>query len=265
MKRNDTGGGGELNDVPEHSRFMTTIWPLLEQTSHEDAAARLEAMTTLLRRYLPPLRAHLVLRKRIDPHRADDLLQDFVADKVLATGLVQKAVRERGKFRTFLLVSLDRFVWNRLRNEKAAKRSPGEGLSNLPIDGAMEVSGKEADVAGVFDVEWARTLLDEALGRMKKNCLSTDRVELWAVFQDRVVGPTLENSEPSPYAELAERFSFQSPAHAGNIVLTGKRMFIRLLREVIGEYATCEAEIDEEIRELRQILARAGAAGIAHG
>jgi DNA-directed RNA polymerase specialized sigma24 family protein len=66
----------------------------------------------VLRAYLPALRAHLVIRRRVHPDRADDLLQGFCSDQVLEKDLVPRAERDRGKFRTFLLTALDRYAIN---------------------------------------------------------------------------------------------------------------------------------------------------------
>ncbi len=240
------------------SEFSTTSWTLVGLVGLPDADARHEAMARLLRRYLPPLRSHLVDRQRIDPNRADDLLQDFVADKVLAAGIMQKALREKGKFRSFLLVSLDRFVSNRLRNERAAKRSPADGFASVPVDDAADVPGCDGDMNRAFDLDWARSILEETVNRMRETCRRAGRNTLWELFQDRVVGPALHGTQPSPYAELCTRFSFQSPAEAGNAVLTGRRMFVRLLHDVIAEYARDGAAVEEEIADLRSILAGSG-------
>ena len=84
-------------------------------------------LNDLLQRYLPALRAHLVYGKRLQPDVADDLLQSFVADKVVEQGLVASADREKGKFRTFLLAALSRYHVSQIRKAKAQKRAPNEG------------------------------------------------------------------------------------------------------------------------------------------
>ena len=239
------------------SRFGETRWSLVGRMGHENAGVRQEAIAAILHRYLSPLRSYLIVRKRIDSHRADDLLQEFVADKVLGAGILHRAQREKGKFRTFLLMALDRFVLNQVRDQNAAKRVPVNGFVDLSDEPA--VSDEGAEPSREFDTQWARTVLHEALTRMQEVCRRAGRNELWEAFRDRVVGPALEGTEPRPYAELAERFSFRSPAEAANVVLTGKRMLIRFLREVVGEYARDEAAVDEEINDLRRILAGAGA------
>ena len=80
---------------------------------------------------------------------------------------------------------------------------------------------------------------------------------MWGVFECRVAEPTLQGSPPADYAELVRRFHLQSPSQASNVLMTGKRMYARALRAVVGEYAEDRQEIESEIEELRQILAGA--------
>jgi len=40
--------------------------------------------------------------------------------------------------------------------------------------------------------------------------------------------------------------------------MTAKRMFARTLRSVVAEYCRDDREIESEIEELRQVLARSG-------
>ena len=103
-----------------------------------------------------------------------------MADKVLTAGIMQKPLREKGKFRTFLLVSLDHFVSNRLRNERAAKRSPTAGFGSVPVEDAAEVPGPDADMNRAFDVDWARSILEETLSRMRETCRGAGAIVMGA-------------------------------------------------------------------------------------
>ncbi len=81
-------------------------------------------------------------------------------------------------------------------------------------------------------------------------------MEVWGVFEVRILAPILQGTEPADYRELVERFGLRSPSQASNVLITGKRMFERVLRSVVAEYARDERDVDEEIGELREILAR---------
>ena len=112
--------------------FPATPWSLVARASRAGGDDRRESLGLLLQRYLPALRTHLVVARQVGAERADDLLQGFVADKVVEQDLIAAAERERGKFRSFLRVALNRYVVDQRRREHAARRhAPGE---QVPLD-----------------------------------------------------------------------------------------------------------------------------------
>jgi DNA-directed RNA polymerase specialized sigma24 family protein len=248
MSAEDSAAGG---------RFPATHWSLVARAGQSDPLSRQEALGQLLKRYIPALRAHLVYRKGFAPDRADDFIQEFVAGKVLQKDLIARADRRLGKFRTFLLTALDRFVNNQLRNESAKKRAPEKGT--VPLDERFADASPHRGPGEAFDVAWARSVISEALRQMREHCEASGRPELWALFECRVVGPILEGTPPVDYARLVERFGFRSPIQASNALTTAKRMYARELRAVVGQYADSDEEVEAEIRELKCILAYAGA------
>jgi RNA polymerase sigma-70 factor (ECF subfamily) len=233
--------------------FPTTEWSLVARASHSDADTRRRALTELLDRYVPAIKCYLTLAKRMDKDQVEDLLQGFLASKVLDEHLIEQADQERGKFRTFLLTALDRFIINQHRFEAAQKRSPAHMTS---IDEQPEPAENGSGPAAAFELAWARQVIDQTVARMKEECQGSARMDLWEVFQARVLGPTLGQSAPVPYDDLVQRAGFSSPVQAANALVTAKRMFTRILRGVIGEYESDEEEIDSEIDDLHKILAR---------
>src|ERR1700677_2779450 len=89
-------------DVGVFRPFPVTRWSLVVRAADTDAGIKRIALTELLEKYLPALRSYLRLSKRLDADRADDLLQSFLASKVLDEDLIERADQRRGKFRTFL-------------------------------------------------------------------------------------------------------------------------------------------------------------------
>ena len=89
-------------------------------------------------------------------------------------------------------------------------------------------------------------------------CETSDRREVWGVFESRLVGPILKGTEPIGYQELVERFGLGSPAQASNVLITAKRIFARTLRSVVAEYCRDNREMESELEELREILAGGG-------
>lgn len=236
-------------------RFPSTHWSLIAQTGAEGAEAARDALGELLARYLPALHTHLVY-KRLRPDEADDLLQEFVAGKILERDLIGRADQKLGKFRTFLLTALDRFLVDSIRAKQAKKRMPDGGRLERIGDRAEQLQGA-AGPSDAFDVAWARGVLQEALRRMQAQCESSGRAEVWGIFECRVLEPILSGTEPAGYDELIGRFGLKSPSQASNVLITAKRIYARALRSVVAEYARDGHEIAEEIDQLREVLGRA--------
>jgi len=85
--------------------FPTTHWSEVAAAGQTDPELKREALGRLVMKYLPALQAHLVW-KGIARQEAEDLVQDFVAGKVVEKGLIAGADRQLGRFRTYLLTAL---------------------------------------------------------------------------------------------------------------------------------------------------------------
>src|ERR1044072_1839210 len=106
-------------------RLPSTHWSAITAASQTRQEKGREALDRLLTRYQPALLAHLGFKFRATEDAARDLLQSFVAEKILEKELLAQAKPTRGRFRTFLLNALDNCVVSQRRREQAQKRSPG--------------------------------------------------------------------------------------------------------------------------------------------
>lgn len=228
----------------ELRRFPTTRWSSIYRAAGDCDGM---AIQRFLLNYLPAMQTYLLLNHRLDPDTADDILQDFVAEKVLEKNVLEQSDATRGKFRTFLLAVLDNFVRSHKRRRGRAQ-APTVSLDHVsPI-----ASNGNVDT---FEVAWARQVIAQAIERMKDACQREGRGRVWRVFECRILLPLLEHRAPMPYDQLVREAGFTSILQAANALVTAKRMFERTLREVVGEYSCNELEIDEEIRDLKVILA----------
>jgi DNA-directed RNA polymerase specialized sigma24 family protein len=233
--------------------FPATQWTMVEQAGGA-GEGRQQALTLLLEQYLPPLRVHLIAGRGLKREAAEDLLQDFVLNKVLERNLIQQANRDRGKFRTFLLTCLDRYAINHRRDARRARRSPAE-QAHLHIDEQIDPPAVASSATRAFEVAWARQVILRALRQMQDECQRSGRTDLWALFNGRVVAPAFDGVDPWSYDQIVRECGFVSPVQASNALVTAKRAFVRHLRAVVGEYAADEQEIEEEIRDLKMVLA----------
>ncbi len=138
--------------------FPTTRWSLLAQATIHGDVAQTEALAEFYRRYREPV-VSFIRQQGTTGTQAEDLTQEFFLH-LIKSSVLQRADPLRGRFRSFLLGTLTRFLARtRVRNE-AVKR--GSGAAPLSLDDLSSGAGEPAvpaDVAKAFDREWARELL----------------------------------------------------------------------------------------------------------
>ena len=240
-------------------RFPTTHWSLVGRAAGRgDAGAGKVALAELVRIYLPALRAHLLGPMGIDRDRAEDLLQGFLADKVLEQNMLAAADPGRGTFRTFLLTALERFVIDAHRRDSAAKRAPKGKMLDVEEFG-HRAARLHPNPSHAFDRAWAGEVLGEVTRRMRAECQQTERAHLWGIFEARMLLPIIDGADPPSHEALAKKHALPSAAHSANALTSAKRLFTRTFRAVVSEYAADEAEVDSEIRELWEIFSRPAA------
>jgi RNA polymerase sigma-70 factor (ECF subfamily) len=193
----------------------------------------------------------------------DDLVQAFIAEKVLQRDLVSAADRARGRFRAFLVTALNNFASNQTRADSAARRRPagdGDVCRVVSADAAWlaDLAGAAAAAPDPFDLDWARQTLSEAVSRMQAQCVADGREDLWELFELRVLVPSLNDVPPADYEQIVGRFSYATPKQAANALVTAKRRFAQALRSVLAEYSADDEEVELEFARLGELLAAAG-------
>ena len=223
---------------------FATSWTLIGKVVHGQTWEKRDALETLLNRYMPAIRAYLLTRKWAKPGDVDDLVHEFIASQVMDHHLLAKANKDRGKFRNYLLTALRNFTINQFRKKELVF---AEIQGEPSFDGAPE---------RVFEGEWARLVIQEALEAMERQCRQMGRQAVWGLFEYRLLKPVFDGQPSPPYAELIKRFDLKSPAQAANTLVTAKRMFARVLRDVVAQYTLDEQEVEEEIADLMLDLAK---------
>jgi len=260
MTERDDRGNDPRDDQREKqpnrsAGFPVTRWTLIDRAGAADGVGQPNAISELVRMYSPALRAHLLQSLKYDEHRADDLLQGFLATKVLEQRLIGHADPKRGRFRTFLLAALDRYVIDEHRRDGARKRSPRGGFSD--IDQHRDTLRGGTRRTDAFDLAWAREVLGEVLLTMRLQCKETARPDLWEVFDARYLKPATEDVEPEAHESIAKRLKLESATHAANLLITAKRMFTRVFKSVVSRYAVDDDEMRDEVSDLWRIFSSA--------
>jgi DNA-directed RNA polymerase specialized sigma24 family protein len=145
-------GSEQPADAVPVGYFHTTHWTDVLAAGAEDRGEAGQALARLCQTYWLPIYAFI--RKRgHDPHQAQDLTQEFFA-VFLEKRRVAQAVRERGRFRSFLMTSVENFLRNANERNQAQKRGGGKpliSLDNQDVEALyLEACSDEADPAAAF-------------------------------------------------------------------------------------------------------------------
>src|SRR5262245_24205058 len=128
MTSNQTTGSSVVNSEPSRGLggqwFTTTHWSVVLAAGDHAASGAQEALERLCVNYWYPLYAY-VRRCGHSVEDAQDLTQEFFC-RLLEKGYIKVADPERGRFRTFLLTALQRFLVSEWRRTQAAKRGGGK-------------------------------------------------------------------------------------------------------------------------------------------
>jgi len=245
----------------ENGRFETTRWTQIEKAKTHDQQRRQASVNNLINRYWKPVYCCL-RQKGYNNEDAKDLTQGFFFEIVFGRELIQKADKAKGRFRTFLLTALDRYIISIYRKETAKKRQPEHGLAQLDDAGIPDtpISNLNLCPDQAFNYAWATNLLDKVLATVKKEYCTTDRAVYWEVFFATVVSPILDNTEAPSLAELCEKYGIEKEKKASNMIITVKRRFSTALKHQLRQFVQSDSEVEDEFRALIEILSKGGAA-----
>ena len=257
MKQPKTSGlDADAAANSDHAAFPATHWSMLMAVRAGAGTEQRSVLNFLIQRYWKPVYCY-VRRCGHGEEDAKDLVQEFFM-ACLRNDLFAKADPARGRFRNFLLRSLENFLHNKLREAQAQKRRPKGGFVSfdelLSDAGAIYVPQKEETPAEAYARAWILNLLQRVLNALEQECHATGKHTHFELFRQRIVAPALEGAQPPPLSELAPSYGL-TEKEAANQLITARRAYQRLLREEIRLYATDDAEVAEEIQDIFRFLA----------
>jgi RNA polymerase sigma-70 factor (ECF subfamily) len=229
-----------------HTRWSAVL--AVRERSAESAAA-LEA---ICRAYWPPLYTY-IRRCGHSPHDAEDLTQEFFR-QLIEKHWLEAADREKGRLRTFLIVTLKNFMSKEWRRASAQKR--GGGLAPAPFDTAFAESRLGADAAALapdeaFDRQWALTLLDLTINRLRGEFAASGNPEGFEALKSCLMA----GRGTVDYAAVARQLGGSEGAARVAAHRLRKR-FREIYREEILHTLAEGTDVDAEMRHLAAALAR---------
>lgn len=241
-----------LDDQPRPKpRFATTCWSIVVAAGGAEGDDARGALSELCQAYWHPLYAYV--RSRGYPAAdAQDLTQAFFT-RLFEKHSLEAADRERGKFRSFLLASLDHFLCNELDRARAQKRGGGRTPISLDfVAGESRISLEPADrltPERLFERNWALALLATVVERLEAEYREAGKEQQFESLRDALAG---DRDRPD-YAAIGERLDITADA-ARQAAHRLRKRYRTLLREEVGRTVADPSEIDEELAALFRAL-----------
>lgn len=241
----------------KNEEFLTTHWSEIHDAQTPDETRQREIIGRLLAKYWKPVYCYL-RHKGYNNERSKDLTQGFFHEIVLGRNLILQSKQTKGRFRTFLLTALDRYVTDVYRQETAQKRIPTGHVIQMETADLFNLPAAQAKAPPdrVFYYAWVANLLEEVLAKVEDEYYSTDKGSYWEVFRERVLAPILDNVKAPSLKEICAKHGVDNDGKASNMILTVKRRFRTVLRSSLRQFVGSEPEIEEEFSELLEILSK---------
>jgi RNA polymerase sigma factor (sigma-70 family) len=235
--------------------FNTTHWTIVLACGDQgDSARAQQALASLFQTYWYPLYAY-VRRRGHSEHDAEDLVQAFCLHLQQKHALA-KADPHRGKFRTFLLSSLQNFLANENERARAHKRGGGRELFRLDADEADARYQLEpahtVTPETIFERRWAHALLEQTVAGLRADFITRGKERLFDGLSSFLTSDLRETS----YQTAADQLGLPLSA-IKTTVHRLRRDYRSKLREEISRTVSSPDEIDDELIYLRKILASA--------
>lgn len=193
----------EANMTPQ---FGTTVWSQINaagDTLHPDNQSAIEQ---LLRKYWKPV-FYFVRTRRYTVEEAEDLTQEFFF-RLCDRRWLQRADRERGRFRTFLLTLLTRFLAD--QSGHRAQRQGQFERKMVPLSGLLKDEDRsfEPDDArsaeAIFLDQWVGGIVTRACEDVRKECQTQGRETWYAVFDACLLREPADRLSQSEAARVFE-------------------------------------------------------------
>ena len=230
-----------------------TQWTVVLAAGATPSPESAAALERLCQAYWYPLYA-FVRRSGYSPADAEDLAQEFFA-RLLEHNWIAHADRHKGRFRSFLLMAMKRFLANEWKKAKALKRGGEARLVPLELHTAeTRYQLEPADTRTpeqLFEKQWALALLESVLGRMRADYAGAGKRAQFEALEPCLVG----DRHGHPYAALGEKLGMSEGAVRVAVSRMRER-YRQCLREEISQTVASPAEVEEELRHLFRVLAR---------
>jgi RNA polymerase sigma-70 factor (ECF subfamily) len=226
--------------VKRAGNFPDTQWTAILKPLSKRLASETELLERLFQIYRPAIVAFIRTRVR-NPQDAEDLAHDYI-HRLLKSEELAGMDRSKGRFRSFLVVSIKHFLANHYTANAAQKR--GGNAVHLPVDEYADQIAQDPQDHDMFMTQWVETLHQEVVRALRAEWERVGKGHEFAQYEPFL----LEKKGNERREELAARQGISVNALTVRISRLRER-YKAVLREIVSQTVR-ETEVDEEMRHL---------------
>ena len=229
-----------------------TRWSLIERLSGgSDGGEACAALEDLCRLYWFPLYA-FARGSGHSPEQAEDLTQGYFTE-LLEKEIFSRARQDKGRLRSFLLITFKRFMRDQVKAARALKRGGGAPLISIDSDEA-EIRYASSLSHGetpdqLFDRRWALSVLEQVLASLRSEYEAEGKGELFEGLKNHLAWKANDQSRPETASGLG-----MTENNLRVSVFRLRRRYGELLRRHIADTLDSPENVADEIDYLMSAL-----------
>jgi DNA-directed RNA polymerase specialized sigma24 family protein len=200
-----------------------------------------------------------VRRCGYNPDDTDDLIQSFFLH-LLEHRCLAQVDPGKGRFRSFLLASLQNFLRTEQRRERTVKRGGLCTFVSLDAQAAERrylfepADDRALTMEQLFDARWAVTLLNRAMANVRAQYVARGKQRIFETLKEFL--PSGGSGDAATYPEAAASLGI-SEASVNTLIHRLRQHYALALRREVASTLSDPTAIDEEIHWLCDALAAA--------
>jgi DNA-directed RNA polymerase specialized sigma24 family protein len=235
-------------------RFPTTRWSLVSKAKDRLSPEHVEAVNALVSKYWKPV-FYFIRAKGYALDRAEDLTQEFFLG-FLERDWIRRVDQTRGRFRTFVLTILVRFLAD--QGPKRVRRQKRFEQEILPISSLLTDRDRtfepptDENPESIFMQRWATALVDHVRAEVRRQLAKEDKSMRYKLFEAAVSTDPLEARSQTALAR-EHGLTRDQVRYAVNDV---RGRFDRHFRGELRRDGCPADEIDDGVSDLIHLLER---------
>jgi len=242
---------GTSEAFPKDEWFSPTHWSVVIEAGQRGSPQSEDALAKLCSTYWFPIYS-FIRRSGQGAEDAQDLTQEFFA-RLVEKNFIATAEREKGRFRSFLLVVLKRFLANEWDRANRQKRGGGQVILSLDEENCehryLAEPADEMNPEKIYERRWVLTVLETAMERLRQESIADGKGKEFDHLKTFLSGET----EDGEYAAAAAALKIPKGSVAVAVHRL-RRSYRDLVRVEIADTVANPSEVDDEVRHLFAVL-----------